>query len=499
MSSTFGVYNLGYSGMAVNQTSLETVTHNLANINTTGYSRQRTNTSEVVTSSSVIGIGTTVESVTRLRNTMLDQTYRAENADLSYYEAKSETLTAAAELLGDFSTSTSDDSAEETGIQLAVEDFFASWEELAKDLSSTSAQETVLEAAASLVDLMAELDSQLEQLHENCADNVGKSVETLNDLATQVAELNEQIDRAGANGLAANDMEDQRDALVDEMSALTDVTVNVQSDGTYEVLISGVYLVSGGKTHTLVASGDGTSTDPLVVTWAETGKEVEFSAGSLLALMEDADQSAATFTFDSTVTYDFDPSSASSIAELRQGLNALITTIAYEVNELFCSGIELGETEPTNKNTTLFFVNSETSDGTGMNIGNIQVNTEFSSDPALLAVSDTGEASDGGIAGAIADLQDAEILEADGLSKSLDDYYTAVVSWVATEGETIDGLTSTQESLVTQTDTDRLAVSSVSMEEELSKMIVYQSAYSASAKYLSLVDGLVSDIIALVR
>jgi flagellar hook-associated protein 1 FlgK len=427
---------------------------------------------------------------------MLDQTYRSENADLSYYEAKDEMLTAAEELLGDFSTTTSDDSAEETGVQLALTDFFSSWEELAKDLSSTSAQDTVLEAAASLVDLLSELDSQLQQLQTQCADQVYESVDTLNDLAAQVATLNEQISQAEAKGYSANDLEDQRDALVDEMSNLTDLTVNVRTDGTYEILIGGVYLVSGAQTHTLVAAGDGSSSDPLTVTWAETGEDVEFSSGSILALMEDADQSAVQAIDESDLPYDFDPSSASTLGELRQGLNALITTIAYSVNDLFSAGTTL---DGTTTSGVLFFVNSGSDSETGMNINNIRINTALSADSSLLAVSATGEASDGGIATAIAELADSELLEADGIAKSVDDYYTAVVSWLATEGETTDGLVTTQGSLVTQTDTDRLSVSNVSMEEELTKMITYQSAYSASAKYLSLVDGLVSDIISLIR
>lgn len=482
--------------MSVNQASLETISHNLANVNTTGYSRQRTNSSEIVTSSAILGTGVTVDSVTRLRNTMLDRTYRSENADLSYYETKSDTLTSAEALLGDFSTSTSDDSAEETSVQLAMEDFFTSWEELAKDLSSTSAQDTVLESATSLMDLASEMDSQLQQLQEECTANVHESVDTLNDLATQVADLNSQIKLAETKGYTANDLEDQRDTLVDQMSALADVTVNVQTDGTYQVLIGGVYLVSDDNTHTLVAAGAGTTNDPLTVTWEETGKSAEISAGSILAQMEDADQSAVETISSSDLPYDFAPSSASSIGELRQGLNALITTIAYKVNELFSSGVELGETET---NTTLFFINSGTGDGTGLNISNIQVNSALTSDSSLLAVSSTGEASNGGIATAIAGLKDSELLEVDGLSKSVDDYYTAVVSWLATENETTAGLVTTQESLTTQTNTDRLSVSSVSMEDELSKMIEYQTAYSASSRYLSLVDGLVSDIISLVR
>ena len=496
MSSMIGTYYLGYSGMSVNQTALATISHNLSNVNTTGYSRQRVNTSELVSADSVVGSGTTTESVTRLRSSMLDQTYRSENADLSYYEAKNETLTAAEELLGDFSTTTSDDSAEAMGVQLAMEDFFASWEELAKDLSSTSAQDTVLETATSLVDLLSELDSQMQQLQTACADKVYESVDTINDLAAQVATLNGQISLVEAKGYSANELEDQRDALVDEMTNLTDLAVNVQTDGTYEILIGGVYLVSGTQTQTLVATGDGTSNAPLTVAWAETGKPVEFSSGSILALIKDADQNAVQTIAESNLPYDFDSSSASTIGELRQGLNALITTIAYSVNDLFSSGTTL---DGTTASDVLFFVNGDTSSETGMNISNIQINPALSADSSLVAVSETGEASDGGIAAAIAELQNSELLAADGISKSVDDYYTAVVAWLATESETIDGLVTTQDSLVTQTDTDRLAISSVSTEEELTKMITYQSAYSASAKYLSLVDGLVSDIISLIR
>ena len=481
--------------MSVNQTALATISHNLSNVNTTGYSRQRVNTSELV-SDSIVGSGTTTESVTRLRSSMLDQTYRSENADLSYYEAKNETLTAAEELLGDFSTTTSDDSAEAMGVQLAMEDFFASWEELAKDLSSTSAQDTVLETATSLVDLLSELDSQMQQLQTACADKVYESVDTINDLAAQVATLNGQISLVEAKGYSANELEDQRDALVDEMTNLTDLAVTVQTDGTYEILIGGVYLVSGTQTQTLVATGDGTSNAPLTVAWAETGKPVEFSSGSILALIKDADQNAVQTIAESDLPYDFYPSSASTIGELRQGLNALITTIAYSVNDLFSSGTTL---DGTTASDVLFFVNGDTDAETGMNISNIIVNTALSADSSLVAVSATGEASDGGIAAAIAELENSELMAADGLSKTANDYYTTVVSWLATESETIDGLVTTQDSLVTQTDTDRLAISSVSMEEELTKMITYQSAYSASAKYLSLVDGLVSDIISLIR
>ena len=507
MSSMVGSYNLGYTGLVVNQLALATITQNLANVNTTGYSRQRVNTSEIVTAGTSIGSGVSAESVTRLRNELLDATYREEKTDLSYYEAKSGVVDSIETLLGDLD-STSDDSEEENGVQAALNDFFDSWTELSKDLSSTSAQEAVLESAVSLVDLVEELDDQLQALQENCADNVYEAVDNLNDLASQVASLNAQITTAEAGGETANELEDERDTLVDEMSALADVTVEEQSNGTYTISLGGVYLVSGDKTHTLVASGDGLTTDPLTLSWEGLDREVDLSSGSILALMQEADQRLVS-TLDTSTTaavYDFDPDSnsdsTSALAEVRQALNALITTVATEVNSLFTSGYVLGDT--TAKNTTLFFVNSDIGDSgavsaANMSIDNIAVNPGLQADASLLAVSATGTASDGGIATDIAELLDTDLLQVDGMDRSLDEFYTAIVSWTATEGETYDGLATTQESLLNQVDTQRSSVSSVSMEEELSRMIEYQSAYGASSKYISTVDTLVQGIIALIQ
>lgn len=494
MSSTIGAYNRGYTGLAVNQLALSTISQNLANINTTGYSRQRVNTSEIVTTSSTVGSGVSADSITRLRNELLDSSYREGNADLSYYQTKSGLLDSLETLLGDLD-STSDDSAEETGVQAALSDFFDSWTELSKDLSSTSAQESVLESAVSLVDLVTELDDQLQALQENCADNVYSAASDLNDLASQLADINAQIATAESSGATANELEDARDSLVDQMSELADVTVSVQSDGIYTVSIGDVYLVSGSKTHTLVASGSGTADAPLTVSWQGLNKDAEFSSGSILALLEEADQSAVT-TVDGSSSYNFDPTSASSIAEVRQALNALITTVATQVNSLFTSGCSLGS---TTTNSTLFFVSSASGDASGLSIDNITVNSTLLADASLVAVSATGAASDGGIASSIAELLDTELLQVDATSQTIGDFYTSIVSWTATEGETYAGLATTQDSLVAQINTQRESVSSVSMDEELTKLIEYQSAYSAATKYISTVDTLVQDILALIR
>lgn len=497
MSTAFGGYSVALTGMAVNQTVLATISHNLANISTTGYSRQQVSTAELVTpktGGTTTGSGTSVESVTRARDTLLDKTYYAENARLSYCETKSSNIETVESLLGDF-TATTDDSTTETGIQETLQDFFGSWDELGKDPSSSTARETVLEAANTLVDTLAQLDEQLLQLQEDCVGSVEEAIDNLNSYASQVADLNSRISQAEVAGAEANDLRDQRDELVDKMSALADVATCEDANGTFSVNLGGVSLVQGDSVNTVVVSGDGSTASPLKVTWEGLNREVAISSGSIAAQIEDADQSmVTTLTYSSTTSttnYAFDADSCSTIGEVRQALNNLITTIAYQVNALVSSGTDLDG----NTGVAIFV---PIDSNKPLSISNMQVNSVLD-DANKLAVSSTGETGDGTIASSVAALQDAENLVFDGLTKTPDSFYSSLVSWLGTEGETVDGLVTTQESLVSQIDTQRQSVSSVSLDEELSKMIAYQSAYAASAKYLSAIDSLLAGLIAQIQ
>jgi len=494
MASSFGGYSVALTGMSVNQTVLATISHNLANISTTGYSRQQVNTAELVTlktGGTTTGSGASVESVTRARDTLLDKTYYAENAKLSYCEAKNENIETVESLLGDF-TATTDESTTETGIQETLQDFFASWDELAKDPSSSTVRESVLEAANTLVDTLTELDAQLQQLQADCVSSVEDAVDNLNSYASKVATLNKQIAQAEVGGAMANDLRDQRDALVDQMSALADVTTYEDSNGTFSVNIGGVSLVQGDSVNTIAVSGDGSTADPLTLTWVELNRQVALSSGSIAAQIEDADQSmVSTLTFSSTTgttDYAFDAGSCSTIGEVRQALNNLITTIAYQVNSLVTSATDLD-------GNTGIAVFVPTDSGQPLSISNMRINPALD-DANKLAVSSSGETGDGTIASSIAALQDAENLVFDGLTKTAESFYSSLVSWLGTAGESVAGLVTTQESLVAQVESQRQSISSVSLDEELSKMIAYQSAYAASAKYLSTIDSLLAELIA---
>lgn len=487
ISSTFSGYGIAVSGMSSNQAALSVTSHNLSNLNTTGSSRQRIIGEDLTIQQGTVsvGSGTSVQEVNRARNQLLDQTYRQQNAKLGYWEAKSANLEDAALTLNEFS---SDDGTSDNGLQQTIAEFFSSWEELAKDPSSLSSRQALLESAQSLVDTVTEIDAQLQQLQLDAASKAKSGVAQLNTLATQVADLNAKIAQAEALGGEASDLRDQRDTLLDSMSNLANITTNEQQDGTITVSIGGVSLVQGKHTHTLVATGDGSVDNPLEVKWAELNQNAQLESGSIRAYLEDADQSGVAAIDSTDIPYDYSASSSSSIGNLRQGLNALITTLALKINEIHSSGTGLDGSTGLD-----FFVAADSS--RPLSSSNIAVNSALTGNSNAIAASTSGDAGDNTAANEIAQLVSGTYFKFDGLSMNSDTFYQTMTSWLGTAGDNANSFYENQNSLVTQIDNQRLSVSSISMDEEMSKMIMYQNAYSASARVLSAIDGLIKDMI----
>lgn len=488
MSSTFSGYSIAVSGMYVNQAALSVTSNNLSNINTTGYSRKQISSSETVVqqNTSSVGTGTSVAAINRARNQMLDQTYRQQNAQAGYWQAKSVNLEDAATTLSEFSAN---DGSSDNGLQQTIQEFFNSWEELAKDPSSLSSRQSVIEYAKSLVDTLSSVDEQLQALQWDAAAKVKDSVTELNDLAAQVADLNQQIKQQEISGAEASDLRDERDVLLDSMSALTNITVREQQDGTVAVTIGGVYLVQGNKTNTLAVTGNGSADQPLTVEWSNLEQKAHLDGGSIQAYLEDADQSSVTAVDSDSLPYDYSAESTSSIANLRQSLNVLMTTIAVEINSIHSAGTGLDGTT----SGLAFFTPIDESQP--LSISNMQVNPELEADTNKIAASADGAAGDNTVASKIAEVANGDIFLYDGLTMDSNSFYQSIISWLGTVGDNANSSYTNQSALVAQINNQRLSISSVSLDEEMSNMIMYQNSYSASARVLGVIDGLVADMI----
>jgi flagellar hook-associated protein 1 FlgK len=247
-------------GLEANQAGIDTTGHNIANANTPGYTRQTVDLTEAasltipaysnVTGGGVqLGQGVDVTTISRIRDQFLDIQYRAQNSNSSNAQTQSS-------VLGDVQTAVDEPST--SGISAALSTFWSAWSALGNSPSSPSAQQAVVSAGQSLAQTFNSVDAQMSTVQSQASDQYNTLTAAggqVSQYANQIAALNTQISQATQAGQSPNDLLDQRDQLLDELSGMAQISVTQQSDGT-----------------DTVAFGDASS--PLVsgstVTWPQT-------------------------------------------------------------------------------------------------------------------------------------------------------------------------------------------------------------------------------------
>lgn len=235
------VFDNGISGLLAFQRAIDTTSHNIANVNTEGYSRQR---SELTTrepsayANGFVGNGVQIATVTR----RFDQSRQAAvQTSSSQYER----LNTLAEYSGQIDNLLADQTA---GLSPVLQSFFDKIQGVANDPSSMAARQTLFSESANLVARLQFLDGQLGQLGTAVAQQLHAQVNQINDLAGGIAELNQAIvtARARASGQLPNDLLDQRDQLVLELSAMVSTQTMAQENGSLDVFVgNGQALVAG--------------------------------------------------------------------------------------------------------------------------------------------------------------------------------------------------------------------------------------------------------------
>ena len=354
--------------------------------------------------------------------------------------------------------------------------------------TTTSTREAVTSAGVDLIDTLTGIDNELQALQDDAVTAVKSGVDSLNDDAKQVADLNKQIMQAESGGSEASYLRDQRDVVLDQMSSLADISAT-ESNGTFKVTLGGAALVDGDTANKLTVTGNGTTSNPLTVKWADSGTQATIKSGSIKAYMEDADQTGYGTIDSSNIPYNYTTSATSSISTLRQGFNDLITTLATKVNSLSNSGVDL------NGNAGLDFFTA-TDSSQPMSITNIEVNPQLLANSDKVVASSSDASGDNTIANAVCNLaSDTTCYQSSSSSLDITDFYGAITTWLGTAGDTAASNYKTQTTLIDQLDTQRQTVSSISTDEEMSNMIKFQNAYSASAKVMSTIDSMIKSLI----
>ena len=220
MPGLFSIFNTAKNGLFTQQTAINVTSHNIANANTDGYSRQRADmvtttpytlpSMDSASGAGQLGTGVTIDSIERIRDSFLDYQIRVENGASGQYKARDKYLSQVENVLGTDTGSTA------SGISSLIQKFFSSWQSLSTSSQNVS---TVKEQAYQLTNELNHTYSQISDIKTNTNTEIKNVVVNVNTILGKISNLNQQIKDTKTSGQNPNDLLDSRDLLLDQLSS----------------------------------------------------------------------------------------------------------------------------------------------------------------------------------------------------------------------------------------------------------------------------------------
>jgi len=312
------ILNTSLTGMLAFQRALQVTSHNIANANTPGYSRQVAEFSARVGSgegNTYLGGGTQISTIRRMYDDLQGDQLRTSTTGFARFDTLNTLSSRIDVLLSDA----------DTGLNSGLQSYFNSLQDVANDPSSISARQALIGEADGLASRFQTIDRQFGELDDEVNGRIQLAVNDINGIAQSIADVNDKIALANNAATPPNDLLDERNRLVLQLSELVSVDTVVQDDGTMSVFIaSGQSLVLGARANTLAVTGSEFDlTRASVVYQGSSGNsplDTSAAGGALGGLLD----------FRSSI---LDPA--------RQSLGQTATALASALNEQHASGMDL--------------------------------------------------------------------------------------------------------------------------------------------------------------
>jgi flagellar hook-associated protein 1 FlgK len=429
--STFFGIQTSLRGLLAHQQAIDTTSHNVANANTEGYSRQEavlgtTDALPIVTGingSAHLGTGVTIDGFRRIRDGFLDLQYRAQNMQVGDQKTRSNQLDQVELVLAEPS---------DNGIADQLTKFWNGWADLSNSPDDVAARQALIDQAKNLAGSFKTVNDQLTTVKSQATAEYTALTGPGGDvpaIANEIAQLNAAIKQFTANGDAPNDLMDRRDMLLDKLSNLAQVSVTDLGGGTIRVDL-------------------GDAAAPLVndstVTWPQT---LTAPGGKLGALIDIAKTGGV-------------------IDSYRADLNKVVKTLADTVNALH---------NPGGTGTNFFAYTA------GAEAGTLTV----SATTATVRTSTTAAAGANDVALAISGLRGG----------TADKLYTGFVTRIGGDLKNAQRGEANANVLLSSIEDRRQSTSGVSMDEEMTNIVRFQRGYQASARTMSTMDQMLDTLI----
>ncbi len=291
----FDSLNIAASSLQAQQRAMDVVSHNIANVNTPGYSRQTADLA-TLTSEKVAGLnlgrGVGVMNVRRIVDPIIAQAQLNNGSQLAYWDTTHTGLKAVENVFG---------SLQSTGLASALDGFFLAWKQLANNPQDHGQKVNVRAKSSVLVDSLNNMKQQLGTVQANTDANINQSITKTNQILDNIASLTMQINRheAGNKGAVgqANDLRDQRDQAVRDLTKLIPVQqVNTADGGLMLQTLGGDLLVQDGNARHLARGAAGSGNfSTIVIQGSSSAIDQSLQGGQLGGMINLRDNKMGTY------------------------------------------------------------------------------------------------------------------------------------------------------------------------------------------------------------
>ena len=531
-----GSLHVGNSGLQTSQNALNTTAHNITNADTKGYVRQQTLLGDkkynllAIDASAVAnkqtGLGVTYQEVRQVRDVFLDETYREENGRLSFYDTEYDSISEIETLLGEMDGASFGES---------INDLWVAVQELSKDPSSPVTQGLLMQRAYAFVTDAQSVYQGLCDYQDNLNNSIGNTVSEINDIGHKIWDLNEAIRKIENGGVEhANDLKDQRNMLLDDLSGYGKIDYRTDVMGNVLVNFEGHAFVTATRVNELATQIDETTgfrdlfwKDDASKTVTEDGtihyeienakvfdiyqeisSAIDTDIGKLKAQVITRGDHRAIFTDSEGENYN--KISNSIVMTAQAEFDKLIHSVVNAVNGVLKDAFEAGDGKymaDENGNALQIFnrkvsavdtAEDPTKTETLFTVQNLVINEDLMQIPTKLGF----VKPDGSVDYETVDKLKKMFEEANytlnptaSTMLNINSFYAAFVSDIANIGSVVKNVRDNEQLTVDSTENVRQQIIGVSTDEELSNMIRYQNAYNASSRYINVINEMLEHLL----
>jgi flagellar hook-associated protein 1 FlgK len=537
--SLLGLFNIGKSAIFASQTALSVTGHNIANVNTPGYSRKEVILDIAIPVSigrNFLGRGVSVSDIRRNYDRFIQSQLLIQSQNYGRSLAMERVLSQIEQVFNE---------TDDLGIETGLRDFFGAWNDVVTNPESIPQRTVLLEKARSLVNTIKGMESRITDTIRHINEETDDTVKRINTIASDVARLNDSIVRieAGQGREKATDLRDERDRLLGELSNLVDISTIEDKNGAVTVIVGMRNLVSGGVTNPLSTRRNENGDLDLYIDNVNVTTGIKSGTlGGLLSVrdyiesnpLHDLRKLAASlnkevnilhrqgFGLDASTGNDFFIPLSLSTGDFSSGTDITATIVDPSTLTLDEYVITFDATNyyVRNKETSALVASGAYSSGSPIEFDGIRVvvtgaittQDRFTVSPLTGAISNLGVAiidpkgiaaasSETGLPGdntnALRVFQLSEDVLSDLGGTTFSGYLRETVSRIGTMSGAASDSLRFEDNLLQEMKNRREAVSGVSLDEEAMNLVRFQRAFEAGARIIKVTDELLQTVLEL--